>query len=91
MTNTQYTEILAELRAMRAVLERSAALAESLANPAQALDPAEYIVPAAIAEAFEAEAAHVRKHGAREVAFTGSPGRVHVNGTTGGGKKARRK
>jgi hypothetical protein len=41
MTNTQYNELIKEIRAMRAVLERSAALAETLANPAQAQSYAE--------------------------------------------------
>jgi hypothetical protein len=38
MTNTQHEAILAELRAMRAVLERSATLAETLAVPVPADD-----------------------------------------------------
>jgi hypothetical protein len=43
MTNTQFKEMMAELGAIRAVLERSAALAESLAvpvpSPADAFGP----------------------------------------------------
>jgi hypothetical protein len=41
MTNTQYKTLLEELQAMRAVLERSAALAESLAAPVPVPVPAD--------------------------------------------------
>lgn len=77
-TNTQHEEMMATLRAILAILERNETAASEDGTPANAFavltdESEDGLFPSAVAEAFEAEAAHARERGPRLLTFQPEP------------------